>query len=152
MKKLTLLAALLLSACGGGSGESAPEVKPIPRPELKTYCIEINVKYLSNDISTWVPIKDLYAVAYPYGSNSIDLSGHDGQNRKRFKVQSTSSTFTVDLFMFGKYQLTKQLMFAPSDVAAVIDVDTLNGTESQTTGAFLSYDQVFKGYIKSCSN
>ena len=154
MKKLTLLAALLLTACGGGSGgEQAPiENPPIQQPELKTYCVEIYVKYTTDNPNAKRPIQDLYGVAYPQGSNSINLDGHIGSGWMRYPVKSTSSVFAVDLFMFGKFHSTKQMMFTDNDVVGMIDIDTLDGAEGGTSGAMVSYGSRFRYGNQLCSN
>lgn len=148
MKKL-IIAAILLTGCGGGGGETAtPE--PLP-PQMKEYCVEIRVTYVSQHLPGRVPIQSLYGVAYPSGGSMQYLDQHQGFSYKRYKVSSDSNWFNVDMFMFNSFYRSVQLGYSDNDVVAIIDIDTVDGTQMGTTGINLRYSNRFDGINKTCN-
>ncbi len=131
---------MLLAGCGGGGESSTPE-QPQTIPEKITRCFELSVKYTTNDLSARKPINDLYAVVYPKDGGQIYLDLIQGSGYKLYRIESASNTFDVDVFMFGRYTLTKTINFLPSEKMVSISVDTLDGLEQNTTGVIVEYDQ-----------
>ncbi len=148
MKKL-LLAALLLAGCGGGGETTEPPITP--EPESSEYCVELRVRYFNQDIYDRTPIADLYAVAYPDGFSSVHLGDHSGVSYKRYKVSSFSPAFNLDVFMFGSYHSSKSLSYSPNDVVAVVEVETMNGNQWNTTGVSVTYKDRFDGINQLCN-